>query len=62
METDIDKTYQAVKNLRPDLYAKAVRIGHLALPEFIQGEPGRRAAAVEKAVICLIAEEIGVEL
>ena len=47
--------YLAVKNARPDLYRKAVEVGHLGLSSFIRDE-NKRAAEIEAAVMWLIAE------
>lgn len=51
-------TYRAVRNADPKLYETAVRIGHMAMPEF-EPDVNRRAANVESAVMNLIAELLG---
>lgn len=53
--------YRAVKAHSPDLYRRAVEIGHLGLSGFIADE-NRRAAEIEAAVIYLIADIKGVDI
>lgn len=55
LEARSKAVYRAVRAERPDLYAAAVRIGHLALPAFERDE-NKRAANVEGAVMSLIAD------
>lgn len=47
--------YETVKNLRPDLYTRAVELGHI--PRF-EPDVVKAAAKVEAAVMELIAELI----
>lgn len=55
LEAARDRCYTEVKSKRPDLYRKAVEIGHLAMPEF----SGKHCALnVEYAVMSLIRELI----
>ena len=51
--------YAAVRNNAPELYERAVQIGHLALPEFGGHDPNKRAACVEAAAMSLVAEALG---
>lgn len=53
--------YLAVKNLRPDLYEGAIRVGHLALISFGGNDETRRAAAVECAAMDLAAAAAGID-
>lgn len=48
------ETYLWVKNYRPELYEKAVRIGHMAMIDFGGSDEIKRAAEVEAAVMDLI--------
>jgi hypothetical protein len=48
--------YIAVRNQRPDLYRKAVEVGHLALTNFGGTDENKRAAIVEAAVMSLVAD------
>lgn len=53
--------YLAVRNNRPDLYRRAVEIGHLAMPEFGGDDPLKRSVVVESAAMSLIAEALGLD-
>lgn len=52
--------YLAVKQEQPELYRKAVEIAHLAMIEFGGHDEVKRAAAVETAIIGLLADATGV--
>jgi hypothetical protein len=54
-----EQLYATVRNYSPELYERAVQIGHLALPEFGGQNPEKRAATVEAAAMSLIAEAVG---
>ena len=52
--------YRAVRANRPDLYEKAVQIGHLAMLDFGGHDENKRAATVEHAVMSLVADLEGI--
>ena len=66
MQERIDKRrkalYLAVKQQEPELYRKAVEVAHLAMIDFGGADEVKRAAAVENAIISLIADARGVEV
>lgn len=54
--------YAAVKNNRPDLYTKAIEIGHLATVAFSGADETRRAAIVEIAAMELAARAAEIDV
>ena len=54
--------YAAVKNNRPDLYERAVQIGHMAMADFGGHDENKRAAVVEGAAMSLVAEAAGIDV
>jgi hypothetical protein len=62
MERRRKALYQAVKAERPDLYQRAVEVGHMALADFGGRDEAKRAAAVEAAAMSLAAEAAGLPI
>lgn len=58
MEERRKALYAQVRNVAPELYERAVQIGHLAMPEFGGHDVLKRAATVEAAAMSLVAEAI----
>ena len=54
--------YDAVRAANPELYWRAVEIGHLALIDFGGNDETRRAATVEASVMSLLATALNIEV
>ena len=59
MEERRKALYALVRTNAPELYERAVQVGHMATPEFGGHDPLKRAANVEAAAMSLVAEALG---